>query len=102
MTAMESNGTEHEASGSKPDANDDLKTLPVVEVEKRLCLVPGWPHPGRGREAPDAVRPERDRGEEGQPAAEVPHLLLGAHPLDDRGGRDPVRRAQALARLLHH
>src|SRR5665213_847935 len=40
MTAMESNGTEHEASGSKPDANDDLKTLPVAEVEKRLGSSP--------------------------------------------------------------
>jgi H+-transporting ATPase len=36
MIAMASNGTDHEASGSKPDANDDLKTLPVAEVEKRL------------------------------------------------------------------
>ena len=37
---MESNGTEHEASGSKPDAIDDLKTLPVAEVEKRLGSSP--------------------------------------------------------------
>ena len=37
---MESNGTEHEASGSKPDAIDDLKTLPVAEVEKRLSSSP--------------------------------------------------------------
>ena len=40
MTAMESNGTEHEASGSKLDAIDDLKTLPVAEVEKRLGSSP--------------------------------------------------------------
>ena len=33
---MESDGTEHEASGSKPDAIDDLKTLPISEVERRL------------------------------------------------------------------
>ena len=37
---MESNDTEHEASGSKPDAVDDLKTLPVAEVEKRLGSSP--------------------------------------------------------------
>ena len=37
---MESNGTEHEASGSKLDAIDDLKTLPVAEVEKRLGSSP--------------------------------------------------------------
>ena len=37
---MESNGTEREASGSKPDAKDDLKTLPLAEVEKRLGSSP--------------------------------------------------------------
>jgi len=37
---MASSGTEHEASGSKPDAPDDLKTLPVAEVEKRLRSAP--------------------------------------------------------------
>jgi H+-transporting ATPase len=36
MIAMESNGAKYEASDSKPDANDDLKTLPIAEVEKRL------------------------------------------------------------------
>src|SRR5664280_2565205 len=40
MTAMKSNGTEHEVSGSKLDAIDDLKTLPVAEVEKRLGSSP--------------------------------------------------------------
>ena len=37
---MESSGTDHEASGSKPDAIDDLKTIPVAEVEKRLGSSP--------------------------------------------------------------
>jgi H+-transporting ATPase len=37
---MASSGTEHEASAPKPDANDDLKTLPVAEVEKRLGSSP--------------------------------------------------------------
>ena len=40
MTAMESNETGHEASGSKPDAIDDLKTLPVATVEERLGSSP--------------------------------------------------------------
>src|SRR5664279_830818 len=40
MTAMESNGTEHKASGSKLDPIDDLKTLPIAEVEKRLGSSP--------------------------------------------------------------
>jgi H+-transporting ATPase len=40
MGAMESSGTEHEASGSEPDATDDLKTLPLAEVEKRLGSSP--------------------------------------------------------------
>jgi H+-transporting ATPase len=33
---MKSNSTERKESGSEPDAADDLKTLPVAEVEKRL------------------------------------------------------------------
>ncbi len=37
---MASNGTEQEASGSKPDVTGDLKTLPVAEVEKRLSSSP--------------------------------------------------------------
>ncbi len=37
---MESGGTDHEAAGSKPDAIDDLKTIPVAEVEKRLGSSP--------------------------------------------------------------
>jgi H+-transporting ATPase len=37
---MESNSTEHKASVAKPDAVDDLKTIPVGEVEKRLGSSP--------------------------------------------------------------
>ncbi len=37
---MESSGTEHETSGSKPDVIDDLKTIPVAEVERRLGSSP--------------------------------------------------------------
>jgi H+-transporting ATPase len=37
---MESKGTQRVATGSKPDAIDDLKTLPVAEVEKRLGSSP--------------------------------------------------------------
>ncbi len=37
---MDSGDTEHEASGSKPDVIDDLKTLPVAELEKRLGSSP--------------------------------------------------------------
>src|SRR5664280_2943269 len=40
MVAMESSGTEHDASGSKPAVNDDLKTLPVAAVEERLGSSP--------------------------------------------------------------
>src|SRR5664280_2779510 len=40
MTVMESNRTEAKASVAKPDAVDDLKTIPVAEVEKRLRSSP--------------------------------------------------------------
>jgi len=53
-------------------ANDDLKTLPVAEVQKRLdssTTRQGWA--------------ERDCGKKGQRVPEVSHLFLGPDTLDD-------------------
>src|SRR6204780_2228933 len=37
---MSSNPTKSKAAQPKPDAKDDLKTLPIAEVEKRLTSSP--------------------------------------------------------------
>ena len=56
----------------------------------------------RSGEAAGAVRAQRDRRTQDQPTAEVPRLLLGSDPVDDRDRRDFVGRGRALAGLLHH
>ena len=62
----------------------------------------GRSHPGRGGGAAGPLRAQRDRREEGQPVLEVPHLPVGADPVDDRDRGDPVGRGRALGGLLHH
>ena len=44
-------------AGSKPDAKDDLKTLPLADVEKKLGSSPDGLS---GAEAPDPIWAERD------------------------------------------
>ena len=41
--------------GSKPDAKDDLKTLPMAEVEKKLGSSPDGLTACRGEEATDPI-----------------------------------------------
>ena len=103
---MESDGIPPEAPdlkpGSKADVNDDLKSLPLADVEERLGYSPDGLTQVEAAKRLIQYGPNEIAGEAGQPAPEVPHLLLGSHPLDDRGRSGPVRRAQALAGLLHH
>ena len=65
-------------------------------------VLAGWPYPSRGAEAAKPIRPQRNRGEEDQRDPEIPQLLLGSDPVDDRGGGDPVGGRPALAGLRHH
>ena len=89
-------------SSPKLDPKDELKTLPMPEVEKRFSRHDGRPHPGGGGKATDSIRAQRDQRKEDQSAAEIPLLFLGSHSLDDRGGGDSVGRGAALAGLRHH
>ena len=69
--------------------SDQLQTLPLSEVEQRLTarrMASARPK----RRSVWPVRAERDRRAEDEPAAEVPDLLLGPDPVDDRGRGDPV------------
>ena len=69
--------------GSKPDAKDDLKTLPMPEVEKKLGSYAGGPQSSRGAEAAGSIWSERNCGKEDQSVPEIPQLFLGPHPVDD-------------------
>ena len=49
-------GTNHPKSPeSKPDEKDDLKSLPMPEVEKKLGVVSGWPQSSRSGKAVDLI-----------------------------------------------
>src|SRR5208283_2756252 len=51
---------------------------------ERIALIAGRPDPGRRGEAARSIWAERDRGEEDQRDPEIPLVLLGSDPLDDR------------------
>ena len=46
--------------GSKPNAKDDLKSLPLAEVEKKLGSSPDGLTSSRGAETADPIWAERD------------------------------------------
>ena len=84
---MKSNTDESEDTkskpGTKPEPKDDLKSLPMPEVEKQLASSPEGLTEAEAQEAHCAIRPQPDRGKENESVPEVPHLFLGAHPVDD-------------------
>ena len=86
----------------QPDANARSEVTSPGGGGEAFGVVARRLESSRGAETVGAIRPERDRGAQDQPAAEVPHLLLGSDPVDDRRRGDPVGRGPALARLLHH
>ena len=89
-------------AGSQAEAKDDLKSLPMPEVEKKLESSPDGLSQAEAQEAAGAIWAQRDRRKENQSVPEIPHLFLGPHPVDDRSGRDPFGRSPALAGLFHH
>src|SRR5665213_4573429 len=90
MTASTDQPKTSEAPAAKPEPKDELKTLPLPEVEKKLGS------------SPDGISPQRTRGEENQSVLEIPYLFLGPHSVDDRSSRNPVGGGGALARFFHH
>ena len=52
--------------GSKPDAKEDLKTLALPEVEKKLGSSPDGLTQTEATEAAGPIRTQRDRGKEDQ------------------------------------
>ena len=69
----------------KPDAKDDLKSLPMAEVEKKLGFSPD------GLTKTEAAKRAVQYGpneieENSSTSPEIPVRSLGSDPVDDRGG----------------
>jgi hypothetical protein len=86
--------------GSKPDAKDDLKFLPMAELQAKLGLSPDGLSQGEAPKRLTQYGPNEIK--ENQSVREMPHLFLGSHPVDDRSSRDPFDGSPALAGFLHH
>jgi H+-transporting ATPase len=69
--------------GTKPEPKDDLKSLPVPEVEKQLAPSSEGLTEAEAQKRLITVWPQPDRGKEIESVLEVPHLFLGAHPVHD-------------------
>ena len=89
-------------TASKPAANGRFEIPAHGGGGEKAGIVAGRPQPGRGGEAADPIRAQRDRRKEDQRASEIPQLFLGPHPVDDRSGGRAVGHRPALARFLHH
>ena len=74
-------------NADKPAANpavqDDLKSLPLPEVEKKLGSSPDGLSQAEAQKRLTQYGPNEIHGKERQSIPEVPHLFLGPHPVDD-------------------
>ena len=88
--------------GSKPEAKDDLKSLPLPEVEKKLGSSPDGLSQAEAQKRLTQYGPNEIEEKKTNPFLKFLYLFLGSHPVDDRGGGDSVGRGPALAGFLHH
>ncbi len=69
----------------------------------REVLIPaGGADRVRGSKPCSDIRLQRDSGEEKEPDSQVPEVLLGPYPVDDRSRTDHLSRYSALGRLRDH
>ncbi len=91
--------------GSKPkapDPKDDLKTLPMPEVEKKLGSSPKGLSQAEAQKRLAQYGPNEIAEKKDQSIPKVLNLFLGTHSVDDRRCRDSVGSSSALAGFLHH
>ena len=69
--------------GSVPDAKDDLKSLPLPEVEKKLGSSPDGLSQAEAQKRLTQYGPNEIEEKKNQSVPEIPHLFLGPHPVDD-------------------
>ena len=83
--------------GLKPTRKDDLKSLPLAEVEKKLGSSPDGLTQAEAQKRLTQYGPNEIEEKKTNRAPEIPQLFLGSHPVDDRSGGDPVGGGPALA-----
>ena len=79
-----------ESQCPSPRRADDLKTLPMPEVEKKLGSSPDGLSQAEAKKRLAQYGPNEIDGEENQSVPEIPHLFLGTHSVDDRNCGDSV------------
>ena len=99
---MKPNTDQPKAPESKPDAKDDLKSLPLPELEKKLESSPDGLSQAEAQKRLTQYGPNEIEEKKTNAVPEIPHLFLGADSVDDRSGRDPFGGCPALAGLWHH
>ena len=89
-------------SGSKPDAKDDLKTLPMAEVEKKLGSSPEGLSQAEAQKRLKQYGPNEIAEKKTNALLKFLSYFWGPIPwMIEVGGR-AVRHRPALARFLHH
>ena len=69
--------------GSKPDAKDDLKSLPMPEVEKKLGSSPDGLSQAEAQKRLTQYGPNEIEEKKTNPLLKFLTLFLGPHPVDD-------------------
>ena len=68
---------------AKADPKDDLKSLPMPEVMKRLNSSPDGLTDAEAKKRLGQYGPNQIEEKKTNPFLKVPHLFLGTHPVDD-------------------
>ena len=86
-------------TGSKPVGKDDLQTLPLAEVEKKLGSSPDGLTQAEAQKRLTQYGPNEIAEKKTNELLKFLSYFLGSNSLDDRSGGDSVGGGAALARL---
>ena len=78
--------------GSKPDAKDDLKSLPIAELQAKLGSSPDGLSQAEAQKRLTQYGPNEIEEKNNQSIPEIPYIFLGADPVDDRSGGESFRQ----------
>jgi H+-transporting ATPase len=79
------------------NAKDDLKSMPMAEVEKKLGSSEDGLSQAEAEKRLAQYGPNEIAEKKKQSVSEIPLLFLGPDTLDDRSGSDPLGSCTALA-----
>ena len=100
---MNTNADKSEAKPRpKPEPKDDLKTLPMSEVEKKLGSSPDGLSQAEAQKRLTQYGPNELEEKKTNPFLKFLTYFWGPIPVDDRSRCDPFGGCPALAGLWHH